>query len=189
MLLPQIVPKTLFEQRLELCARKPAVLGTMMLDFDGSHEGSEASPCGPAPVVQQTAQQPRAVGNAPTLRILELTCWPNKDKWIRWEKVTSSPAYYRPAFLLHIARFDPSARVPAAQIRRFFWFRSSEERISSHETAHHSFYFRQELGVCNELSHAVCVIFFKDVALTPLAQAVDVQFGTLWPNTPRNLPR
>ena len=49
------------------------------------------------------------------------------------------------------------------------------------------FDFRKKFRISNQLSHAVSVIFLKDIILAPGMQAVDIDLGALRPNAPGNL--
>ena len=47
----------------------------------------------------------------------------------------------------------------------------------------------QEFRIRHQLSDAMCMVFFENVALTPQAQAVDIHSGTFGSHAPRNLQR
>jgi len=46
-------------------------------------------------------------------------------------------------------------------------------------------YFTQKLRVFDQLPDPVGIIFSKHIFFAPFAETVDVDFGALWPDTPR----
>ena len=52
-----------------------------------------------------------------------------------------------------------------------------------------SLHLSEKVGVGDELSDAVCVVFAEYIALAPSAQAVDVQFGATRTDAPGDLQR